>query len=236
MARELSIIIPSYNDTTPLVDMIDRWITRLTQEGINFEIIIYNDGSTKHESLTCYKQIEERFYGVKVVTKNNEGHGPTILRGYEETIDSAWVFQIDSDDVIGPENFLKLWEKRGQYDFLYVERVYTKRSLLRRLTTIISKLMVKILYGGKITDTNSPFRLMSSNFLKVALPSIPHETFAPNILLMGQAIFYDIPRYSFQVEVIDDGIPTSLGIKKLLKSSFKTAFELIEHRLSLHLS
>ena len=50
-------------------------------------------------SKDCQKATQDCLYAAKT----NSGHGPTILLGYRENSDCAWVFQMDSDDEMGPE-------------------------------------------------------------------------------------------------------------------------------------
>jgi hypothetical protein len=126
---------------------------------------------------------------VKIIHKPNEGHGPTIMRGYREAFGaSRWVFQVDSDDEIKAECFPALWEKREAYDFILGVREGRKQSIGRRILSSGSRGVVRLLCGAGVTDVNAPFRLMRSERFASLLPSIPADTFAPNVALAGLAI------------------------------------------------
>ena len=43
---ELSVVIPVYNEEDIISMVIDNWIEKLNQLNINYEIHLYNDGST----------------------------------------------------------------------------------------------------------------------------------------------------------------------------------------------
>ena len=59
---------------------------------------------------------------LKIVDKENTGHGPTILKGYLEA-NSKWVFQMDSDNEIKVNDFDKLWSIRENYDFIVGKKI-----------------------------------------------------------------------------------------------------------------
>ena len=65
--------------------------------------------------------------------KLNSGHGPTILQAYRENSDADWIFQTDSDDEIGPEQFEDLWRSRDNYDFLIGRRVRLRPASCKKI-------------------------------------------------------------------------------------------------------
>ena len=84
---ELSVVIPVYNEEEIISMVIDNWIEKLNQLKINHEIHLYNDGS-RDNSLEKIQESEKIHSNVVVHDKPNAGHGPTILQGYLENIES----------------------------------------------------------------------------------------------------------------------------------------------------
>src|SRR5262249_56214122 len=100
---ELSIVMPVYNEAAVIGDVVTSWLRELERLGIGYEFLAYDDGS-RDESGRILERLGERVPGLVVSSQANAGHGSTILRGYREAR-GDWVFQVDSDDEIGPANF-----------------------------------------------------------------------------------------------------------------------------------
>lgn len=194
---ELKVVMPVYNEGEVITSVIDQWIKILDRLETKYLLCVYNDGSRDNTASVLAAE-SARWPNVAICNKPNSGHGPTILQGYRESGDAAWIFQTDSDDEMSPESFGKLWRERESYDFLMGQRENRVSPLSRRLVSAISRMAVRIFYGSGIYDVNSPFRLMRSSFFKTCFNSIPPDTFAPNVVVTGYACMkrariYEIP-------------------------------------------
>jgi len=180
---DLVIVMPVYNEEDCIAHCIQSWIDALSKLSIRFQLIVLNDGSTDG---TASKLKEFSQSEVYVLNKDNEGHGPTILHGYNKAVKAAsWVFQCDSDQEISPIYFSKLWENREQYDALFGVRVNRQQGIIRRCVSMTSQFVIKIIYGHCVRDVNTPYRLMRSGLLKDIISQIPSNTLAPNIIIAG---------------------------------------------------
>ncbi len=185
---ELAVVIPVYNEEACIVSVLEKWVRELNRLGIDYRIDAYNDGSLDG-SLSAMRRAEPEFGGrVAVHDKPNGGHGHTILTGYLAGCEEAeWIFQIDSDDEMGPESFFKLWEQRSGYDFLVGRRDGRKQPLPRKVMSAVSRLTVRLFYGRSVWDVNTPYRLMRSGVFAPIYRMIPLSTFAPNVIITGMA-------------------------------------------------
>lgn len=184
----LVIVIPVYNESEIIETVIKDWYDTLAFLKIDSYVIkVYNDGSTD-ETLSKLRLLERNYNGiVEVVDKPNSGHGPTILKGYKDSTDCDWIFQVDSDNEIPARYFEKFWELRNDYDLILGNRTKRGASFFRSLMTLIAKITIFILYGGGIKDVNIPYRLMRQSMFKDYFNEIPSKTFTPNIILSGIA-------------------------------------------------
>ena len=85
--RELALVMPVYNEEECIVDVVSAWREELLRLGIDFLMIIVNDGSRDgtRERLAPFAGDER----IMVVNKENSGHGPTILVGYRMGVEEA---------------------------------------------------------------------------------------------------------------------------------------------------
>lgn len=100
----LSIVVPSYNAEKYL----DRCIPSLVVGGDDVEIIIVNDGS-KDNTLKVANSYAERYSNIKVIDKENGGHGSGINVALK--VATGLYFKcVDADDWLDQESFKKLLE------------------------------------------------------------------------------------------------------------------------------
>lgn len=229
---ELAVVIPVYNEQDALKDVVKKWTDQLKRHKIPFELHLYNDGSIDNTRKILNK-LEKTNPHLKVHNKQNSGHGPTILNGYNNNLDKEWIFQTDSDDEMSPEHFYKLWQKRNEFDFLLGERANRLQSFNRWTISAFSRLVVCFFYRKGIYDVNSPYRLMRSAAIKDLIDIIPKDTFAPNIIISGMVGL-------MKIRFLETPIPHQnrktgeVSIKKwrLLKAVYGSFIQTIKFRLS----
>jgi len=185
---ELALVMPVYNEEGCVAEVVRSWRDMLRASGINFVMIVINDGSRDRTA-----DILQGLAGdgqIRVIHQANAGHGPTVLKGYAQAVTLAdWVFQCDSDNEMGPDSFGGLWAMRHEADAVFGCRRHRKQNLQRSLVSFCSRTTVGWLFGGGIEDVNTPYRLMRSSVLQPILEYIPPDTFAPNVILCGAMTF-----------------------------------------------
>jgi len=231
--NDLTVVIPVYNEEACINEVIDDWKEALDKLQISYNLLILNDGSKDNTAGELEKQ--QNNPNVTVINKENSGHGPTILTGYQKAVDnSLWVFQVDSDNEMRAEHFQKLWNERLGYDAVFGIRSARDQALPRRLISAISRMAVNLCYGRGVQDVNCPFRLMRAITLKKALQHIPADTFAPNIAIAGLFVF--TRRSVKNIAVPHSNRKTGeVSIKKwkLFKASMKSFLQTIRIRFKI---
>lgn len=230
---ELVVIIPVYNEEEIIGRVLDAWSGELNRLDINYEIHVYNDGS-KDNTLTILNDYSARNKRVVVHNKVNSGHGPTVLRGYKDNSDIEWIFQIDSDDEIGPESFELLWKKRESYDLLLGRRIHRASGTSRAILSLFARSLVWMFFGSRVHDVNSPFRLMRGERFKKLFSMIPEDAFAPNVIITGAASkkklrILELP---VQYRARKTG-ESSLKKMNLLRAALKSLFQTTKFRLTI---
>ena len=185
MNPELTVVVPVYNEEECIQGVLSGWIQELKKIRINFQIIVLNDGSIDQTG-KILERMSVEFPEIIFINKSNSGHGPTILMGYQRASqDSPWVFQVDSDNEMGPESFYKLWNERKSHDFLLGCRDHRRKPFSRKIISWLSRSVIRVFYGSRIWDVNSPYRLFRTEIFKDVVSLIPESTFAPNLILSG---------------------------------------------------
>ena len=230
MDDKLAIIMPVYNEEAVIGSVLDKWANALDALGIEYQLHPYNDGS-RDGSLSQMETAAERHPG-RIVPhdKPNGGHGPTILQGYREAADNGfdWIFQVDSDDEMGPESFGTLWAHRAEYDFLAGYRDGRLQPLPRKIISAISRMTVRLFYGKSIWDVNTPYRLMRATAFARFYQEIPENTFAPNVIISGMVARKHLRYFEMPVPQ-HNRITGEVSIKKwkLLKAAMKSFWQTI---------
>lgn len=181
---DLTVVMPVYNEAECIEAVVRSWLDLLNRAGMSFQLLLINDGSKDRTGERLAALAHQPH--VRVLNKANEGHGPTILKGYRlACADSEWVFQVDSDDEISADFFPAFWAARHTADCVFGVRQGRKQTLGRRLLSGGSRLLVRLLRGAAVLDVNVPFRLMRSECLAPLLDRLPPDMFAPNVALAG---------------------------------------------------
>jgi glycosyltransferase involved in cell wall biosynthesis len=223
----LTIIIPVYNEEASIEKVVNDWFCTLENLNIDFKICLYNDGS-KDNSFEVLNKLALNNNRIIVKTHPNIGHGPTILKGYLENLNSDYIFQVDSDDEISAEKFHDFWNQKQDFDAVFARRIYNRKPLSRSIISFIAFLIIRMFYGKGIYDVNVPFRLMKTKAVKNIIEKIPPNTFAPNIIISGMICFnkLKIKTISVQHQHRKAG-QVSIKKWKLFKASFLSFKQII---------
>ena len=183
---DLVIVMPVYNEFDCIAPVIFSWRRVLDTMDLRYRLIVLDDGSTDGTSDVLRELMREG--AIQLIEKENTGHGPTVLRGYRlASTMGTWVFQCDSDGEMDPADFARVWAIREEFDMVVGVRRQLTRNALRRAMSKGSTLLVGALFGNRVRDVNAPFRLIGADWLGKMLEVIPHDSFAPNVMLSGLA-------------------------------------------------
>jgi glycosyltransferase involved in cell wall biosynthesis len=182
------VVMPALNEEAYIENTIDSWAPVVS--GLAGSEIIIIEGGSSDGTKDELDKLSRKYDFLNVVDQGGKGHGNALMQGYKNAIESHhhWVFQTDADGHFKPEDFYKLWEKRGDSEFLLGYREERKDPFHRLLVTRLISLWIRLLFGHDIKDPNIPFRLMRRVHLKDIITKVPENSFAPNILLSILAI------------------------------------------------
>lgn len=235
-ALDCVLVMPAYNEEGCIATVVKGWALEFHRQfGDRFRLVVVNDGSKDRTGaiLDEVAKIEKRLI---VIHQKNGGHGAALLAAYRHavTLDSEYVFHVDSDDQFKPSDFGAFWGLRMQTKFLLGFRRKRHDALHRLVITRILRALLFFAYGTWIKDANVPYRLIQRRYLAAQLAVLPPQVFAPNIFLsvMAAKEGQNVVCMPVSHEERKTGV-VSIVRWKLIKVCFRCVRELLEFRLNL---
>ncbi|MBQ7563116.1 MAG: glycosyltransferase family 2 protein [Lachnospiraceae bacterium] len=184
--EKLYIIIPAYNEEENIETVVNDWYPVIERHsGDNTSrLVIINDGS-KDSTYEKLLELAETRPLLMPLTKENGGHGATLIFGYRFAIDNGadYIFQTDSDGQTLPEEFEPFWEQKEAYDMVIGSRKGRQDGTSRVFVTRTLRAVIRLCFHVRVTDANTPFRLMKTETLKRYFALIPENFFLSNVLI-----------------------------------------------------
>lgn len=182
--EKLYIIIPAYNEEENIETVAEQWHNVVKDISSDSRLVIINDGSKDNTySLLC--KLEERLPQLITLTKENSGHGATLLYGYSYALEhnADYIFQTDSDGQTLPQEFPPFWNLRHNYQAIIGHRDHREDGISRILVTKVLKVILFIIFRVRIPDANTPYRLMNHTLLEKYIGKIPKDFNLSNVML-----------------------------------------------------
>jgi glycosyltransferase involved in cell wall biosynthesis len=162
----LSIVVPAYNEEHTVGDVTDRLKATLREIGLPSEIIVVNDYSTD-------RTVEVSMHrNVKVCSLNQHmGKGYALRAGFAKAKGEI-IVTIDSDGSNRPEELPLLLKPvlEDKADLLIGSRFAGKQATSgKRFNAAgvrIFNLLIRILTGAEVSDSQSGYRVMKREVLK----------------------------------------------------------------------
>ena len=164
MKKELTVIIPCYNEDPKVLKVIVKIL-------INHKIktIVVNDGSDYFPW--------KKFYGATVVSrKKNKGSGNATKLGmkYAKT---PYVARLDADAQYDPLDLIDMWESMEDEDMIIGKRICHHGGWKRLLGRMFMKIVSSIVALRYIPDLNSGSRIFKKR-IAMAYASILCDEFS----------------------------------------------------------
>jgi glycosyltransferase involved in cell wall biosynthesis len=162
----LSIIIPVYNEELTVGNVIDRVKSTLQQTGLKYEIIVVDDHSYD-KSLQAAQRHSTKVYTLK----QHLGKGYALRAGFAKAKGDI-IVTIDSDGSHRPEELPRVITPvlKDKADLVIGSRYLNQKDVdARKLNAFgvrIFNLLIQLLTGTAITDSQSGYRAMKREVLK----------------------------------------------------------------------
>lgn len=181
---KLYIIIPAYNEEANIELVAREWHEVVAGIGQDSRLVIINDGS-KDQTYEKLCALQAELPQLLPVTKENGGHGATVLYGYFYALEHGadYIFQTDSDGQTLASEFQGFWEQRNEKKVLIGYRNHREDGLSRIFVTKVLKMVLFLIFGIRVTDANTPYRLMPKKLLQKYIVKVPENFNLSNVML-----------------------------------------------------
>lgn len=209
---ELSFVIPAYNEEVFIQDTLGTLDFVVKDEKYHYEIVVVDDGS-QDETFTKAVQYSKRNGHVKVIRcARNEGKGFAIKTGVMGSTGDVVIF-IDGDMEIDLNTISKYVEALENADIVMATKWHPNSTvsipLSRRMLSRTFNVLVRILIGFSLKDTQVGLKVMKRSAVEKIFPRLAVKRYAFDVELLAIAHLYGL-------KIIE--LPVSLK----LTSSFKS--------------
>ncbi len=155
MSKQLSVIIPAYNEERAIAQTIEDLKQELNKLDLNYEIIVVNDSSTDKT-----KEILEKIEGIKLINHPfNRGYGASLKTGIEKAQFDNLLF-FDADGQHKAEYISEMIKYVDDFDMITGARQGYKGPLIRQPGKRLLLWLANYLSQQKIPDLNCGLRIV----------------------------------------------------------------------------
>jgi glycosyltransferase involved in cell wall biosynthesis len=168
MPHLLSIIVPVFNESRTVQQVIDRLLT--VELPVDREIVVVNDGSTDGTGRVLDRMPASPEILRIVHASHNAGKGSAVRLGLQHARGSIIAIQ-DADLELDPVQLADLVRPivDGETHVVYGSRFLTGRPDAPWLTVAANKLLTSVtnvLYGSRLTDMETCYKLMAADVVR----------------------------------------------------------------------
>ncbi len=191
VGREVSVIIPAYNEAEHVAREIEAVREVMNTTGWTYEILVVDDGSTDGTAEAAATT------GVRVLRRaQNRGYGASLKLGTAQAR-YGWILITDADGTYPAESIPELLDAAPTSDMVVGARIgkSVKVPLIRRPAKWFLRKLAGYLAGQRLPDLNSGLRLMRKSLIERYVHLLPQGfSFTTTITLAtacnGHAVTY----------------------------------------------
>jgi hypothetical protein len=217
----LTIVLPSYNPGTRVVETVEEIRRELFSSGVDVQIVVVSDGSTD-ESVDALNQIHESWF-THVALKENSGKG-SALRTAFAGLTTKYVGFIDADGDIPVSLLPKMIDTiaSNQADVVFGSKWHPDSVLAispgRKFVSTIHHLFQASLFKIDISDTQVGIKIYNNEALQMVLPTLREKTFSLDIEIFVAMVAYGHQNFIEMPVVIQRSGGSTVSLANVIKS------------------
>jgi glycosyltransferase involved in cell wall biosynthesis len=188
----LSIVVPAYNEETRIGAMLDAYLPFFSARYADtFELIVVVNGSVDATEQVVRSYMAEFSQLQLIVDPEPIGKGGAVIEGFRAARGEC-VGYVDADGSTPPPAFLDLVEAAADSPVVIASRwcrgavIDPPQPFVRRVTSRVFNLTVRILFGLRLTDTQCGAKVMQRCVVESILPQVGVAKWAFDVDLLFQ--------------------------------------------------
>ena len=224
IVRSLSVFFPCYNEQENVEKITQQALDILSKLGIDFEIIIVNDGSSDNTAQIADKisQCDNR---IKVIHHHqNLGYGAALQSGFKAA-QKEYVFYTDGDSQFDLNEMPALLPMIQDCDIVSCYRIKRSDPVIRKINAFCWTKLVCLLFKMKIRDIDCAFKLYKRDIFDNIKMTSTGALIDTEILARATRKGYKITQKGVHHYPRTAGTQTGANLKVILRA-FKELFKL----------
>jgi len=226
----VSVLIPVFNEAATIAEVV-RAVRAVHVEGVTFELVVVDDGSTDDTGRICREELGE---SIDVYERQpNQGKGAALRRGFKAA-SGQYVLIQDADLEYSPSEYPKLLAPilAGKADVVLGSRfagsdahrvVYFWHMVGNRFLTLMSNVMTNI----NLTDMECGYKVIRTDLLRQFELTENRFGFEPEVV----AKLAKLKPRIYEVGVSYYGRTYAEGKKIGVKDGFRALYAIAKHNL-----
>jgi glycosyltransferase involved in cell wall biosynthesis len=187
--------MPAYNEGNSIETAIDHVNHIMSQTGLNYELIVVNDGSVD-DTLKKIVNFANNNNHVRVLSyERNMGKGHALKTGFSHATGDVVIF-LDSDLDIDPKQVVHYIHALKDGDMVIASKWHpnsvVKIPLMRRFLSHGFNLLVQLLTGVRLKDTQTGLKAAKREALKKVFQKLSVKRYAFDAELLAVATLYEL--------------------------------------------
>jgi len=161
----LSVFLPAHNEEGNLERVVNGFCAELPNDAYNYEVVVVDDGSRDRTAEIADRLAADDSH-VKVIHHPvNRGYGGAVVSGIRAAT-QPFVLLCDGDGQFDPADVRLLAARIHDHDVVVGRRARRADNLMRRINGKAWTILVRILFGLKVSDVDCGFKLFRREILE----------------------------------------------------------------------
>ena len=161
----LSVVLPAYNEEANVERAVEGVSSVAQQLGIDYEIILVNDGSTDRTGEIA-RELMQRVPSFRLVEHYpNRGYGGSLRAGFAAAMGDLIAF-VPADNQFDFREISRLLERLDEADIVSGYRAERQDTFIRKLNGFGWNTLVRLLFGYLCRDIDCGFKLFRREVLE----------------------------------------------------------------------
>jgi len=200
----LSLVLPAYNEADSIESALFSLERVVRRSRLRYEVVVVDDGSVDETALRAVDYASRNGH-VRVVTySRNVGKGYAVKRGFMQAVGDAVVF-VDSDLEVDL-NEIETYVRALEHGDIVIASKWHPDSVVdmpfvRRLFSVGFHVLVRLLTGVKLRDTQAGLKALRKNAFMDIVPRLAVKRYAFDVELLALANLYGLKVVEMPVNI-----------------------------------